>query len=129
MSYDMKFVYLNSFLLKKKKKYGSVSAYCSSKFSKLIVRASSLEGVPVFSLPNLKSYFSNCSLKPVEGFSSNLPAGSFCSPICIRPLRNVPVVRIILEDLSLCQICYKSNYIIILKINLITESEKMHKLQ
>ena len=45
------------------------------------VLASSLGGVPVLSLPILKSYFSSCSLNPVEGFSSNLPAGVLLSPI------------------------------------------------
>ncbi|MDA7847564.1 ferrochelatase, partial [Candidatus Pelagibacter sp.] len=29
----------------------------------------------------MKSYFSSCSLNPVEGFSSNLPAGVLSSPI------------------------------------------------
>ena len=40
-----------------------------------------LGGVPVFNLPILKLYFSNCSLNPVEGFSLNLPAGVFSSPM------------------------------------------------
>ena len=63
------------------------------------MRASNLGGVPVFNLPILKLNFSSCSLKPVDGFSSYLPAGVFFSPICIRPFKNVPVVRIILDDL------------------------------
>jgi hypothetical protein len=41
------------FEVKKEKKYGSSSAFCSSKFSKLIVLASSLGGVPVLSRPIL----------------------------------------------------------------------------
>jgi len=82
------------FLVKNEKKYGSVSACCSSKFSKFIVLLSSLGGVPVLSLPIAKLNFSNCSLKPVVGFSLNLPAGVFSSPICIRPFKNVPVVSI-----------------------------------
>ena len=53
-----------------------------------------LGGVPVFNLPIVKLCFFNCSLKPVEGFSLNLPAGVFSSPICIRPFKNVPVVSI-----------------------------------
>ena len=61
--------------LVKKKKYGSSSA-CCSKFSKFIDLPSS-SGVPVFNLPILKLYLSSCSLNPVEGFSSNLPAGVF----------------------------------------------------
>ena len=67
--------------MRKEKKYGSSSACCSSSFSKLIVVASNLGGVPVFNLPILKLYFSNCSLNPVEGFSLNLPAGVFSLPM------------------------------------------------
>ena len=37
------------------KKYGSISAFCSSKFEKSIVLASSLGGVPVLSLEIFKS--------------------------------------------------------------------------
>ena len=88
---------LRFFLVKKEKKYGSSSANCSSKLSNLIVLASSLGGVPVLSLPILKSYFLSCSLKPVDGFSSNLPAGVLSSPICIKPFKKVPVVSINLE--------------------------------
>jgi hypothetical protein len=101
---------LRIFLVKKEKKYGSSSACCSSKFSKFIVLASSLGGVPVFNLPILKSYFSSCSLKPVEGFSLNLPAGVLSSPICIKPFKKVPVVRIIFDALI--------SYLIVLKIRL-----------
>ena len=61
----------------KENSFALMSANCSSKFSNLIVLASNLGGVPVFNLPILKSYFSNCSLKPVEGFSSYLPAGNY----------------------------------------------------
>ena len=68
------------FLVKKEKKYGSSSAFCSSKLLKLIVRESRRGGVPVFNLPILKLNFLSCSLKPVEGFSSYLPAGVFFSP-------------------------------------------------
>ena len=71
------------FLVRKEKKYGSSSANCFSKFSKLIVLESNLGGVPVFNLPILKLYFSNCSLKPVLGFSLNLPAGVLSSPMCV----------------------------------------------
>ena len=55
---------------------------------------SNLGGVPVLSLPIAKLNFSNCSLKPVVGFSLNLPAGVFSLPICIKPFKNVPVVSI-----------------------------------
>ena len=64
------------------------------------MRASNLGGVPVFNLPILKLYFSSCSLNPVEGFSLNLPAANFSSPICIKPFKKVPVVRIILDDFT-----------------------------
>ena len=62
-----------------------------------MVLESSLGGVPVFNLPILKLYFSNCSLNPVEGFSSYLPAGVLSSPMCIKPFKKVPVVSISLE--------------------------------
>ena len=62
-------LFLIRFFVKNEKRYGSSSAYCSSKFSKLIVLQSSLGGVPVFNLPILKLYFSNCSVNPVVGFS------------------------------------------------------------
>ena len=39
------------------KKYGSVSAFCSSKFEKSIVLASSLGGVPVLSLEIFKENY------------------------------------------------------------------------
>ena len=86
-------------MLKKKKNKDLYQHAALLNFSKFIVRASNLGGVPVFNLPILKLYFSNCSLKPVDGFSLNLPAGVFSSPICIKPFKKVPVVRIILDDL------------------------------
>ena len=82
------------FFVKKEKKYGSSSASCSSNLLKLIVRESNLGGVPVFNLPILKSYFFNCSLKPVEGFSFMRPAGVCFSPTWIKPFKKVPVVKI-----------------------------------
>jgi hypothetical protein len=94
------------------------------------VRASSLGGVPVFNLPILKLYFSNCSLNPVEGFSLNLPAGICSSPICIKPFKNVPVVKIILDEIIfLPDFVVKLFIVFLLKLNLITGSEKMLKLQ
>ena len=48
----------------------------------MIVSPSSLGGVPVLSLPICNLNFSNCSLNPVEGFSSNRPAG-----VCFFPIR------------------------------------------
>ena len=65
------------FFVKNEKKYGSSSACCCSNLLKLIVRESNLGGVPVFNLPILKSYFFNCSLKPVEGFSLNTSRWNF----------------------------------------------------
>ena len=125
----MKFVYCY-FSLLKKKKYGSSSACCSSNLLKFIDLASSLGGVPVFNLPILKLYFFNCSLKPVDGFSLNLPAGVLLSPICIKPFKKVPVVNIIFEDLISFPDCVIKPIIsLLLKINLITGSEKMLKLQ
>ena len=63
------------FLVSVEKKKGFSSASCFSKPSKLIVRASSLGGVPVFNLPNFKLNFCNCSDNPKVGASPNLPAG------------------------------------------------------
>ena len=56
------------FFVKNEKKYGLISANCSSRFEKSIERESNLGGVPVFNLPILKSYFFSCSLNPVVGF-------------------------------------------------------------
>ena len=87
---------------------------------------SNLGGVPVFNLPILKLYFSNCSLNPVEGFSLYLPAGVFSSPICIKPFKKVPVVRIILDALiSLPDWVEKPIISLFLKLNFITGSEKL----
>ena len=69
------------FFVSVEKKKGFSSATCFSKPSKLIVRASSLGGVPVFSLPNFKLYFCNCYDKPAVGASPNLPAGVIFNPI------------------------------------------------
>ena len=91
-----------------------------------MVLASNLGGVPVFNLPILKSYFANCSLKPVEGFSSYLPAGVLSSPICIKPFKKVPVVSInLLHDTFLPSFVSKPFIALLLKINFITGSEKI----
>ena len=98
--------------------------------SKFIVLASNLGGVPVLSLPILNLYFANCSLKPVLGFSLNLPAGVFLSPICIYPFKKVPVVKINFLQITLFPFNVKKPLIeLFLNINLITGSEKMLKLQ
>ena len=95
-----------------------------------MVLESNLGGVPVFNLPILKLYFCNCSLKPVLGFSLNRPAGVFSSPIWISPFKNVPVVRINLLQLTLYPLSVINPFIVLFeKINLITGSEKMLKLQ
>ena len=80
-----------------------------------MVLESSLGGVPVFNLPILKLYFSNCSLKPVLGFSLNLPAGVISSPICINPFKNVPVVKINLLQLTLLPFCVIKPFIWLLE--------------
>ena len=59
-----------------------------------MVSPSNLGGVPVLSLPIFIWYFANCSLNPVDGFSSKRPAGIWFSPICISPFKKVPVVKI-----------------------------------
>ena len=80
--------------------------------------------MPVFNLPILKLYFFNCSLKPVDGFSLYLPAGVFSSPMCIKPFKKVPVVRIIFDDLtSLPDRVVNPIISLFLKLNLITGSE------
>ena len=62
---------------------------------KLIVLASNLGGVPVLSLPILKSYFLSCSLKPVlRAFHQTFQQEFVSSPICIKPFKKVPVVKI-----------------------------------
>ena len=95
-----------------------------------MVVASNLGGVPVFNLPILKLYFSNCSLKPVEGISLNLPAGVFSSPMWIKPFKKVPVVRITFDDRTFLPSCVlKPTILFLSKINSITGSEKMLKLQ
>ena len=107
-----------------------MSANCFSKLSKLIDLESSRGGVPVLSLPILKLYFLNSSLKPVLGFSLNLPAGVLSLPICIKPFKKVPVVRINLLHLTLFPFSVINPFISLLeKIKLTTGSEKMLKLQ
>ncbi len=116
--------------VKNEKKKGFSSAVCFSKLLKFIVLASSLGGVPVFNRPILNSYFSNCSLKPVLGFSLYLPAGVRSSPICINPFKKVPVVSIILLQLTFLPFNVRKPFIVLFeKINFITGSEKMLKLQ
>ena len=62
-----------------------------------MVLESSLGGVPVLSLPILKLCLVNCSDKPMDALSLNLPADVLSSPICMRPFKKVPVVKINLE--------------------------------
>ena len=53
---------------------------------------SSRGGVPVFSRPSAKPSRSSVSDRPIAGASPTRPAGICCSPIWMRPRRNVPVV-------------------------------------
>ena len=59
---------------------GGVSPGCGSSSLQLIVFPSSLGGVPVFSLPSLKSILSNVFAKPIAGASPILPAGVVLFP-------------------------------------------------
>ena len=59
----------------------------------LMDEESSLGGVPVFNLPALKPREVRDSVIPSDLFSLSLPALIFSSPICIKPFKKVPQVK------------------------------------
>ena len=61
------------------------------------VLASSLGGVPVLSLPDLKPMRKSDSVIPSAAFSPILPALIFFCPICNNPFKKVPHVRMVAE--------------------------------
>ena len=80
-------------LVRKEKGTGCSSPFCSSRRSQAMVRPSSRAGVPVLSRPSFRPASASCSEKPRLGGSPWRPAGMRRSPIWMRPLRKVPVVR------------------------------------
>ena len=71
----------------------SSSPFCSMSLLKSMVLPSILTGVPVFSLLASKPISFSCSVIPWLATSPILPPGKCCSPMWIRPLRKVPLVR------------------------------------
>ena len=71
---------------------GFSSPYCGSRASKLIVRASSRAGVPVFMRPVSNPSLRRHSVIPCEAASPALPPSACEAPQCIMPSRNVPAV-------------------------------------
>ena len=71
---------------------GGSSPGCISSFDQAMVRPSSRGGVPVLRRPSAKPTRSSASDRPTAGASPTRPAGVCCSPIWMRPRRNVPVV-------------------------------------
>ena len=50
--------------------------------------------MPVFILPETKPRASRLEVSPREELSPALPPEKFFSPICIKPFKNVPLVKI-----------------------------------
>ena len=71
---------------------GGSSPGCISTADQSMVVPSSRGGVPVFSRPSANPARSRVRERPIAGASPTRPAGICCSPIWIRPRRNVPVV-------------------------------------
>ena len=71
-----------------------MSPGCSSRTEKSIVLPSILAGVPVLNLPNFNPIFSSDKGSSSDESSPILPALKLISPICISPLKKVPVAMI-----------------------------------
>ena len=61
----------------------------------------SLGGVPVFKRPIVKPRSSIVLAKPIEGASPFLPASFTVNPMLMQPRKNVPAVRITLDEVIL----------------------------
>ena len=67
---------------------------------KSILLPSTRTGVPVFILSERMPNSFNCSVIPYDAVSEILPPSNLTLPICIKPLRKVPLVRITVLDLN-----------------------------
>ena len=72
---------------------GFSSAACVSRTLQLIVLESKRGGVPVFKRPRGNPKLSNLLASGIAGLSPMRPPGRLTFPMCIIPLRNVPVVK------------------------------------
>ena len=73
---------------------GFTSPGCSVILLKFNDLPSTLGGVPVFILPDEKPLLIKTLVSPTEDFSPDLPPLKFFSPICMRPFKKVPFVKI-----------------------------------
>ena len=83
---------------------GLTSPGCSSITEKFIDLPSTLAGVPVFILPDLKPKDSNCAVIPLIALSPILPPPNCLSPRCMLPFKNVPLFKTTALDLILMPI-------------------------
>ncbi|KAE9515618.1 hypothetical protein FXW26_01875 [Candidatus Liberibacter asiaticus] len=92
------------------------SANCFSVLSQIIVFPSRRAGVPVLRRPVSKSNFIKLLKREFDGESPILPAGIFNFPICITPLKNVPVVKTTVEQRIILLSCITIEEIIFFSV-------------